>query len=124
MTTGWKLDRAEREALLARFPPRWPDVDADHVTLWASASGRATEPPPDPVSAAIVGHVEDGVGLEAMVVRLNGTTDRPDGSVFHITWSLDKAAGRSAWQSNAVLRERGWTAWAEPVPITLTGAGW
>ena len=124
MTTGWKLDRAEREALLARFPPRWSDADADHVTLWSRTSGQAHAPPPDPASAAIVGHVDDGVGLEAMVVRLNGTIDRPDGSVFHITWSLDTAAGRRPVESNTVLREQGWTAWDEAVPITLTGARW
>lgn len=30
---GWKLDRRERAQLLVRFPPHWPDVIADHVTL-------------------------------------------------------------------------------------------
>lgn len=124
MTTGWKLDRLEREALLQRFPPRWPDADADHVTLWSRTSGQAGEPPADPHSAEIVGHVDDGVGLEAMVVRLNGTTDRPDGSTYHITWSLGTAAGRKPVESNAVLRDRGWTSFPEAIPITLTGACW
>ena len=119
MTTGWKLDRAERDALLARYPPRWPDADADHVTLQSGA----TDPPPD-AAGEIVGHVDDGAGLEAMVVRVNGTADRPDGGTFHITWSLDKAAGRTARQSNDVLREQGWTTWDAPVPVTLTGASW
>ena len=119
MTTGWKLDRAERDALLARFPPRWPDADADHVTLRSGAS----DPPPD-ATGAIVGHVDDGVGLEAMVARVDGTTNRPDGGTFHITWSLDTVAGRKPVESNDVLRDRGWTAWDETVPITLTGAAW
>jgi hypothetical protein len=43
------------------------------------------------------------------------------GSIFHITWSLDKAAGRRAVESNIVLREQGWTAWNEAIPITPTG---
>ena len=120
ITTGWKLDRTERDALLARFPPRWPDVDAAHVTLAARV------PPDTPIPAdtrgEIVGHVNDGLGLEAMVVRLGGTTDRPDGSIFHITWSLDKAAGRAPVESNAVLRDLGWRALERPVPVTLTGA--
>ncbi|HEU0043100.1 hypothetical protein [Sphingomonas sp.] len=124
MTTGWKLDRAERDALLRRFPPRWPDADADHVTLWSSKSEHAGVPPADPHTAEIVGHVDDGIGLEAMVIRLNGTTDRPDGSTFHITWSLDAAAARESVESNAVLRARGWTAFDQPVPIALTGARW
>jgi hypothetical protein len=121
VTTGWKLDRTQRDALLQRFPPRYADPDADHVTLQAGASGPV---PADPSSAVIIGHADDGAGLECMVVRLNGTTDRPDGSTFHITWSLDKAGGRRAVQSNDVLRERGWTVFAAPVPITLTGAVW
>ena len=123
MTTGWKLDRNEREALLQRFPPRYPDPDADHVTLESGAPAGAALPP-DPDSAAIVGQADDGEGLECMVVRLNGATDRPDGSTFHITWSLDKGAGRRPVQSNDVLRTRGWSPLDAPVPITLTGARW
>jgi hypothetical protein len=121
MTTGWKLDRTEREALLSRFPPRYTHPDADHVTLQAGASGPV---PPAPRMAEIVGHADDGEGLECMVVRLDGTTDRPDGSTFHITWSLDKAAGRRPVQSNDVLRDLGWSPIASVVSIGLTGAVW
>jgi hypothetical protein len=123
VTTGWKLDRGEREALLRRFPPRWADPDADHVTL-AARQPMGSRPPAAPGTAAIVGHVDDGIGLEAMVVRLDGTTDRPDGSTYHITWSLDAAAGRRPVESNQVLRQRSWTPWAEVVPIRLIGASW
>ena len=31
--TGWKLHRGERAQLLERFPPRYAEVVADHVTL-------------------------------------------------------------------------------------------
>lgn len=31
--TGWLLDPADRARLLKRFPPRFADVGADHVTL-------------------------------------------------------------------------------------------
>ena len=41
-----------------------------------------------------------------MVVRLGGTTDRPDGCTYHITWSLED--GRQAKESNARARGRGW----------------
>lgn len=121
ITTGWKLDRGEREALLGRFPPRYPDADADHVTL-AARVAPDTPLPPIPASAAIVGHADDGASLECMVVALDGTTDRPDGSTLHITWSLDQAAGRRAVQSNDVLRDRGWIAFDAAIPITLTPA--
>jgi len=57
-----------------------------------------------------------------MVVTIDGTTGRPDGSTFHITWSLDKAKGRQARQSNDLLRERGWDKLDQPVPVKVEPA--
>jgi len=116
---GWKLDRGERDQLLRRFPPHYADVIADHVTLETNAESEAL---PGPVNAEIVGRADDGDSLECMVVAIDGATDRPDGSTFHITWSLDKAHGREARQSNEVLKERGWTRFADPVPIKIEPA--
>ena len=118
---GWKLDRGERAQLLARFPPHWPDVIADHVTLARVPRG---VPLPGPVQAEIVGSVDDGEGLQALVVRLDGTTSRPDGSTYHITWSLDRARGREARQSNDVLKALRWVEWPEAVPISVTPTSW
>ena len=112
---GWKLDRDEREALLRRLPPRYGEPVADHVTLEKSEA-----PLPDDVTAQIVGRTDDGDGVEAMVVALDGSTDRPDGSTFHSTWSL--APGRHAVESNHVLRDCGWTKFAEPISVTLKPA--
>ena len=116
---GWKLDRAMRNELLEKFPPRYPDADADHVTLRTQAW---RDPLPPEVDATIIGHADDGDSLEAMVVRVDGTTDRPDGSIFHITWSLDRSKGRQARESNDLLKERGWSPLAEPLPIKLEAA--
>ena len=118
---GWKLDRGERAQLLARFPPHWPDVIADHVTLGRVPRGM---PPPGPVQAEIAGSVDDGEGLQALVVRLDGMTSRPDGSTYHITWSLDRARGREARQSNDVLKALRWVEWPEAVPISVSPASW
>src|SRR5919202_396709 len=84
--TGWKLDREQRKELLQQFPPLYRGVVADHVTLQSKASAGA--PLPDETMGEIVGRADDGAGVEAMVVRIDGTTDRPDGSTYHITWSL------------------------------------
>src|SRR3546814_9902597 len=51
--------------------------------------------------------VDDGEGLQALIVSIDGSTDRPDGSTYHITWSLDRSRGRKAVQSNDVIAERG-----------------
>src|SRR3546814_20363668 len=72
--TGWKLDTEERGRLLERFPPAWPDVIADHITLKSGAAAR--ERLPCETHAEIVGGLDDGEGLQAMVVSIAGTTDR------------------------------------------------
>lgn len=113
---GWKLDRDERDTLLARFPPRYDQVVADHVTL-AIAPGA---PLPGAVSASIVGRADDDQGVECLAVAIDGSVDRPDGSTFHITWSL--GPGRSARESNDVLKERGWRPFDQPVPLALAPA--
>ena len=116
--TGWKLPRDEREQLLQRFPPLYAEVVADHVTLRVGASAKTPLPPkPD---ARIVGRADDGKSLECLVVELDGTTDRPDGSTFHITWSL--GPGRKARESNDVLRDLGWRPIDAAIPVELEPA--
>jgi len=116
--TGWKLPSDERDRLLLLFPPKYRRTIADHVTLHSAASRNA--PLPSEVNARIVGHADDGTSLECLVVEIDGTTDRPDGSTFHITWSL--GAGRRARESNDVLREAGWKPLAHPVAVRLAPA--
>ena len=116
---GWKLDRSQREELLERFPPLYRDAIADHVTL---KSNSRSDPMPEDVTAEIVGRADDGDSLECMVVTIDGTTDRPDGSTFHITWSLDKSKGREARESNDLLKDRGWLPFEEALPIKLEPA--
>ena len=115
---GWKLPQAEREMLLGRFPPKYEKLDADHVTLRPGAMPET--PLPREVEARVVGRADDGESLECLVVELDGTTDRPDGSTYHITWSL--GPGRRAVQSNDVLRDLGWKHIPEPIPIEITPA--
>ncbi len=116
--TGWKLPRDERAALLERFPPRYANVVADHVTLRVGATAQTALP--REVAARLVGRADDGASLECLVVELDGTTDRPDGSTYHITWSL--APGRRARASNDVLRDLGWQHLDAAVPLTLEPA--
>jgi hypothetical protein len=116
--TGWNLPGEERERLLERFPPKYARTIADHVTLQAGAS--ADTPLPRPVEAQVVGRADDGNSLECLVVAIDGTTDRPDGSTYHITWSL--GPGRGAKESNDLLRDRGWEPIDRPIPIELDPA--
>jgi len=117
---GWKLDRSQRTELIQQFPPRYRNVDADHVTL--SVRSARDAPLPEERNGEIVGRVDDGRGVEAMIVSIGGTTDRPDGSTYHITWSLED--GRKANESNDVLREAEWQMLDLPMPVILQPARW
>jgi hypothetical protein len=112
--TGWLLPAADREALLRRFPPRYAEVVAHHVT---QKFGDRSAAPPTETTAEIVGEADDGRGVQALVVRIGGTTDRPDGSTYHITWSL--APGRKAKESNDLIARRGFTWIPQPIAIGL-----
>lgn len=114
---GWTLDADERARLLQQFPPTYAQPVARHVTLKTDA---ADEPLPPEVKADIVGRTDDGQGVQAMVVTIDGETGRPDGSTYHITWSLGE--GRRARESNDVLKARGWDELDHPVRVTLTPA--
>lgn len=115
---GWRLDEDERHSLLARFPPKYRNTVADHVTLRSHAAVEAALP--QETEGTIVGCADDGHGVEAMVVAIAGAVDRPDGRTYHITWSL--ADGRRAKESNAVIAERGWSRLDQPIPVSLKPA--
>jgi hypothetical protein len=103
---GRLLHPDDREALLAAFPPAYPRVVALLVAL------EGGEPPDFPLPAEaegfVVGVADDGAGVQALVVEVGGTTRRPDGSTYHIAWSL--GPGRRPDECGGVIRERGWTA--------------
>ena len=88
--TGWKLPEVERELLLRQFPPKYENVVANQVTLRIGATPE-TPLPTKPSSSSVVGRADDGRSLECLVVEIDGGTGRPDGSTYHITWSLDRA---------------------------------
>jgi hypothetical protein len=117
---GWALDGEQRKELLLQFPPKFPNVVADHVTL-AARVARGSELPGE-VTGEVVGRIDDGAGVEALVVAIDGGTDRPDGSTYHITWSL--GPGRRAKESNEVIARLGWQPLELPMPVRLIPARW
>ena len=110
--TGWLLPEKDRVELLSRFPPVYDDVIAHHVTLIMGIDELPTT-----TTGTVVGIVDDGMGCQVLVVAIDGSTDRWDGSTYHITWSLDRDVyNRKPVHSMAVLKEFGW----EPVwPVEI-----
>ena len=110
---GWKLDLAGRAELLARFPPVYAETVADHVTFGRKSKAPAM-PEADRATVVVraaddcrpIGLADDGRGVEALVVEINGMTGRWDGGTYHVTWSL--GPGREAKESNEVIASQGW----------------
>lgn len=73
--------------LMLRYPPKYSKVLAHHVTVEFGVP--SDTPSPNYCDVRLVGYSDSGDGLEALVVSVNGTRDRPDGKIYHITWSLD-----------------------------------
>jgi hypothetical protein len=119
-TIGWKVKRLQRRELLLQFPPRFSLVVADHVTLRTKADAEAALPEEE--LGEVVGIADDGEGVEALIVSIAGTTTRPDGGTYHITWSLEP--GREAVESNDVLREHPRRMFDLPMPVRLKPARW
>lgn len=117
---GWMLHGAERHFLLQTFAPTWPDVIADHITLRAAKSTDSELP--GATTAEIVGIINDGEGVEALIVAVEGTIFRPDGKIFHITWSIDSAHGRKPVESNTVIDRLGFQRLETAVPIRIVPA--
>lgn len=109
---GWRLSEQSKSVLMDCFPPRFADVIAHHVTL-----KRGNQFCPVAVTARVVGYAVNEAGVEALVVEVNGSTERPDGKTYHITWSIDREAGFKPVSSNTLL-ENGFTA-VEPIEISV-----
>ena len=111
---GWALPEAERARLLALFPARYGRTVAHHVTLAHGIGAR--HPLPTEREGTVLGLADDGESVQALVVAIAGTTDRPGGGTYHVTWSL--GPDRRAVDSNGVIARLGWTP-VEPVAVRL-----
>lgn len=86
-TIEYKISSEQKAELIKKFPPKYSKAFGDHITL--KMGGIDAETPEAPDKIQIVGIVDDGNGLEAMIIKVNGELKRPDGKIFHMTWSLN-----------------------------------
>jgi len=91
------LSEPSVKKLLSKFPPKFENVKAHHIThLYDSPS----EVPKAPESIKVVG-IAENESVQALVVEIDGSIKRPDGKIYHITLSLGK--GAKANDSNDLL---------------------
>lgn len=102
--TAYVLNDTDRALLSNAYPPKYPEHVGHHVTVeFGVPEGTSA---PEPANVKVVGYIDSGDGLEALVVSVNGSTQRPDGKTYHITWSLDRSK-YSPKDSNTLLNNLG-----------------
>jgi hypothetical protein len=105
------LDGREVEELKAIFKPAFPDVLAHHVTQHFGVG--EDHPLPTETEGFLYGYVNNKTGVEAFVVEVAGSTKRPDGKTYHVTWSIDRDKGFKPVDSNRAIESEDW----EPLPM-------
>jgi len=117
MYTAYVLTDESRCQLEEKYPPKYPKFIGHHVTVDFGVPNDTVAP--EEAEVKVIGFKDSGDGLEALVVSVNGEQTRPDGSKYHITWSLDpeKYAPKD---SNKLLKESYWYTLSLPTAIDTT----
>ena len=98
MYNGYEIERGSRNKLMALFPPKYPNVLGHHIT--EEFGVKNGEVPDQPKQVLIVGYIDNGEDVEGLLVSVDGTTDRPSGGKYHITWSIDRSKGAKPFHTN------------------------
>jgi len=112
---AYELSGASRAMLLRKFEPKYPKIICEHVTYKFPAQ-QGDDMPPIVKNAHVIGY-QNGDGIEALVVEINGSSKRPDGKLFHITLSLDPTKKKPV-HSNDLLAQNGFSR-VTPIAIEL-----
>lgn len=115
---AFELSNADRSKLAQTFPPKFSDFIGHHITV--NRGAKSDQPLPEANSFKVVGYACDPDGIEALIVSVDGSTTRPDGRTYHITWSLDREAGFKPVSSNDLIARLGYEPLSNAINITAT----
>lgn len=104
MYTGYELINNSRNLLTEVFPPKYPTFLGHHITETFGVSSDYP-PPPYPHEVKVIGYLDDGEGVEGLLVSVDGNVNRPKGGKYHITWSIDKSKGKKPVDTNNLVDE-------------------
>ena len=111
--TAYVLKKKSRNQLFQKFPPKFPEKIAHHITKQFGVPSN-TPHPSMPKSIKVVGYASNDK-IEALIVEINGSTQRPGGGTYHITLSLDREKGAKPVHSNNLIQNN----WERVDPITI-----
>lgn len=118
MYTAYVLSQESREVLKKKFPPKFSTFVGHHITVQFGVPAN-TPLPPETQDIRVVGYSSKEDEIEALVVSIDGRKNRPDGKLYHITWSLNSDKGIKPVDSNGLLRLEKYTL-IMPIKITAT----
>ena len=99
MYTGFKIGNALKDYLMVKCPPKFSRQIGHHIT-------HEFEPEVTVILAEanikILKRLR-AYNIELFLVSVDGKTHRPDGSGYHLTWSLDPESGAKPFDSNCVI---------------------
>lgn len=116
MYSGYEISDTSRKRLLDRFGTSFPDFIGHHVTY---KFGKGAEDVPPTADVYILGKCV-GDNIECFIVEVNGSIVRPDGKIYHLTWSLDKSKGAKPVHSNDAIEKYGFEHFDGPIKIEAT----
>ena len=86
------------------MPPKYKNVIGDHITLEYDI--QKDIPLPSTNKAIVFAIADDNIGLQVLILKIKNSIYRPDGKIFHITWS--KEPGRKSSESQNVIDNNIW----------------
>lgn len=99
MYSCYVLDEVSKKKLYFMFPPKYSDFIGHHITEKFGINS-LDDMPDTPKLIQIIGYIDNGDGVEGFLVEVDGTSDRPSGGKYHLTWSIDRGKGYKPVNTN------------------------
>lgn len=111
----YKLNAFDLQKLRVRFPPKYTEIVQPHCTAYLGKQV-PTDMPKNP-KGKVYARVDDFKGVEVLLISVDDQERRPDGNLFHVTWSL--TADRKPRESNYIIKHFPHEALSECIEISL-----
>ncbi|MFY8325421.1 hypothetical protein [Pseudoalteromonas sp. ZZD1] len=113
------LTEESRVKILQTFRSAFSLVKCDHVTVNYPAKNDDEKHQNHFFTVFVVGYkIDTELGVECLVVEVNGRLTRPDGCLYHLTLSLDPTKNAKAVLSNEILSDHQYQKLNESFEIT------
>ncbi len=112
MYSGWELTPSTITSLKKLKEPVHPDFIGHHITYMFGPDSTA----PEDKTINVIGHLVTDK-IQCFVVEVDGTIVRPDGAIYHITWSIDRSKGAKPVDCNLALKLHGFEVFGKVVNI-------